>query len=163
MLTFLNGASVEYEDSLDDKKCNAVLESFSWLLSTMFNDVAEYRYSFAVERNEVFVWSFYGWYSRSMRVARFEQLILTDVQMTWQFKYIQQRPSDLQRIPLCLIFSILNDKKIVCILSQLRIQIDSNLRNPTHSASAFLSSFLKKSSKQHRTSICLFLVYLKTR
>jgi len=44
MLTFLNGASVEYEDSLDDKKCNAVLESFSWLLaSTMLNDVAEYR------------------------------------------------------------------------------------------------------------------------
>ena len=43
MLTFLNGASVEYEDPLDDKKCNAVLESFSWLLSTMLNDVAEYR------------------------------------------------------------------------------------------------------------------------
>jgi len=43
MLTFLTGASVEYENPLDDKKCNAVLESFSWLLSTMFNDVAEYR------------------------------------------------------------------------------------------------------------------------
>ena len=43
MLTFFNGASVEYEDPLDDKKCNAVLESFSWLLSTMLNDVAEYR------------------------------------------------------------------------------------------------------------------------
>jgi hypothetical protein len=42
MLTFLNGIPAEYEDPLDDKKCNAVLELFSWFLSTMLNDVAEY-------------------------------------------------------------------------------------------------------------------------
>ena len=94
-------------------------------------------------------------YSRSMFVARVEQSILTDGQTAWQ------QPSDLQWTPLCLFRSILNDEKIVCILSHLRIQIYSNLRNPTHSAFVFSFGFPKKRPKQQRTFICLFLVYLK--
>ena len=62
-----------------------------------------------------------------MFVARAEQLILTDGQTAWQ------QPSDLQWTTLCLICSILNDKKIVCILSHLHIQTYSKLRNRTHS------------------------------
>ena len=53
-------------------------------------------------------------------VARVEQSILTDGQTAWQ------QPSDLQWTPLCLFRSILNDEKIVCILSHLHIQIYSN-------------------------------------
>ncbi len=90
-------------------------------------------------------------------VARVEQSILTDGQMAWQ------QPSDLQWTPVCLFRSILNDEKIVCILSHLRIQIYSNLRNPTHSAFVFSFGFPKKRPKRQRTFICLFLVYLKTR
>ena len=43
--------------------------------------------------------------------------------------------------------SILNDEKIVCILSHLHIQIYSNLRNPTHSALCFLIRFSEEEAE----------------